>query len=164
MENALLATVHGIDPQLPLYHLQSMEHAIAGSEAPRRFSTILISCFALVAVLLSVLGIYSIIAFSVALREQEMALRMALGCQRSGVLAIILTSGVKLAAIGCIFGLLGAVAASRLLRSFLFAVSPFDPVVLTLAAAAMLLLALAASALPARRASRTDPMLALRGE
>jgi predicted permease len=164
MENALLATAHGIDPQLPLYHLQSMEHAIAGSEAPRRFSTILISCFALVAVLLSVLGIYSIIAFSVALREQEMALRMALGCQRSGVLAIIVTSGVKLAAIGCIFGLLGAVAASRLLRSFLFAVSPFDPVVLTLAAAAMLLLALAASALPARRASRTDPMLALRGE
>jgi predicted permease len=164
MENALRATVHGIDPQLPLYRIETMEHAIAGSEAPRRFNTILISCFALVAVLLSVLGIYSIIAFSVALREQEMALRMALGCQRSGVLAIILTSGVKLAAVGCVFGLLGAVAASRLLRSFLFAVSPFDPVVLTLAAVAMLLLALAASALPARRASRTDPMLALRGE
>jgi predicted permease len=164
MENALRATVHGIDPQLPLYRIETMEHAIAGSEAPRRFNTILISCFALVAVLLSVLGIYSIIAFSVALREQEMALRMALGCQRSGVLAIILASGVKLAAVGCVFGLLGAVAASRLLRSFLFDVSPFDPVVLTLAAAAMLLLALAASALPARRASRTDPMLALRGE
>ena len=164
MENAMRATVHGIDPQLPLYHIQTMEHAIDRSEAPRRFNTILISCFALVAVLLSVLGIYSIIAFSVALREQEMALRMALGCQRSGVLAIILASGVKLAAIGCVFGLLGAVAASHLLRSFLFAVSPFDPVVLTLAAVAMLLLALAASALPARRASRTDPMLALRGE
>jgi predicted permease len=164
MENALRATVHQIDSQLPLYHIQTMEHAIAGSEAPRRFNTILISCFALVAVLLSVLGIYSIIAFSVALREQEMALRMALGCQRSGVLAIILASGVKLAAVGCVFGLLGAVAASRLLRSFLFAVSPFDPVVLTLAAVAMLLLALAASAMPARRASRTDPMLALRGE
>jgi ABC-type antimicrobial peptide transport system permease subunit len=164
MENALRATVHQIDAQVPLYHMQTMEHAIAGSEAPRRFNTILISCFALVAVLLSVLGIYSIIAFSVALREQEMALRMALGCQRSGVLAIILASGVKLAAVGCVFGLLGAVAVSRLLRSFLFAVSPFDPVVLTLAAIAMLLLALAASALPARRASRTDPMLALRGE
>ena len=164
MENALRATVHQVDSQVPLYHIQTMENAIAGSEAPRRFNTILISCFALVAVLLSVLGIYSIIAFSVALREQEMALRMALGCQRSGVLAIILTSGVKLAAVGCVFGLLGAAAVSRLLRSFLFAVSPFDPVVLTLAAVAMLLLALAASALPARRASRTDPMLALRGE
>jgi predicted permease len=164
MENALRAAVHQIDPQLPLYRIQTMEHAIDGSEAPRRFNTVLISCFALVAVLLSVLGIYSIIAFAVALREQEMALRMALGCQRSGVLALILTSGVKLAAVGCIFGLLGAAAASRLLRTFLFAVSPFDPVVLTLAAVAMLLLALAASALPARRASRTDPMLALRGE
>jgi predicted permease len=164
MEKSLRATVHQIDPQLPLYHVQTMEHAIDGSEAPRRFNTVLISCFALVAVLLSVLGIYSIIAFTVALREQEMALRMALGCQRSGVRALVLTSGVKLAAIGCIFGLLGAAAASRLLRTFLFNVSPFDPVVLTLAAIAMLLLALAASALPARRASRTDPMLALRGE
>jgi predicted permease len=164
MENALRATVHGIDPQLRLYHIQTMEHAIADSEAPRRFNTILISCFALVAVLLSVLGIYSIIAFSVALREQEMALRMALGCQRSGVLTLILVSGVKLAAVGCVLGLLGALATSRLLRSFLFEVSPFDPVVLSLAALAMLLLALASSALPARRAARTDPMLALRGE
>jgi predicted permease len=161
MENALRATVHQIDPQLPLYHIQTMEHAIAGSEAPRRFNTILISCFALVAVLLSVLGIYSIIAFSVALREQEMALRMALGCQRSGVLAIILTSGVKLAAV---LGLLGALAASRLLRSFLFEVSPLDPAVLTVSAVAMLLLALLASVIPATRASNTDPILALRGE
>jgi ABC-type antimicrobial peptide transport system permease subunit len=89
---------------------------------------------------------------------------MALGCQRSGVLALILTSGVKLAAVGCVLGLIGAMAASRLLRSFLFGVSPFDPVVLTLSAVAMLVLALTASALPARRASRTDPMVALRGE
>jgi predicted permease len=164
MENALRAAVHGIDPELPLYRIQTMEHAIDSSEAPRRFNTVLISCFALVAVFLSVLGIYSIIAFTVALREQEMALRMALGCQRSGVRALILTSGVKLAAVGCVFGLLGVAGASRLLRTFLFAVSPFDPVVLTLAAVAMLLLALAASALPASRASRTDPMRALRGE
>ncbi len=118
----------------------------------------------MVAVLLSVLGIYSIIAFSVALREQEMALRMALGCQRLGVVTLILASGVKLAAVGCFLGLLGALAASRLLRSFLFGVSPFDPIVLSLAALAMLLLALASSALPAKRAAGTDPMLALRGE
>jgi len=89
---------------------------------------------------------------------------MALGCQRLGVVTLILASGVKLAAVGCVLGLLGALAASRLLRSFLFGVSPFDPVVLTLAAAAMLLLALLASAVPARRASNTDPILALRGE
>ncbi|MGA9719477.1 MAG: FtsX-like permease family protein, partial [Acidobacteriaceae bacterium] len=164
MEIMLRATVRNIDPQLPLYHMQTLEHAITDSEAPRRFNAVLISSFAVAAVLLSVLGIYAVIAFSVALREQEIAVRMALGCQRSGVLVLILGSGVKLAALGCGFGLVGAVAASRLLRSFLFEVSPFDPGVLALSALAMLLLALGASALPARRASSTDPMMALRGE
>jgi len=164
MEDTLRATVRKIDPQMPLYQMQTMEHAISKSEAPRRFNTVLISSFAIAAVLLSVLGIYGVIAFSVALRQQDMAVRMALGCQRSGVILLILSSGVRLAAVGCGLGLLGAVAASRLLRSFLFEVSPFDPGVHALSAIAMLLLALAASALPARRASSTDPMLALRGE
>jgi predicted permease len=164
MENMLRAQVQKIDPQLPLHQMQTMEHAITDSEAPRRFNTVLISSFAIAAVLLSVLGIYAVIAFSVALREQEIAVRMALGCQRSGVLLLILGSGIRLAAVGCVLGLLGAAAASRLLRSFLFDVSPFDPGVLALSAVAMLLLALGASALPARRASGTDPMLALRGE
>jgi len=164
MEDTLRATVRKIDPQLPLYQMQTMEKAISKSEAPRRFNTVLISSFAIAAVLLSVLGIYGVIAFSVALREQEMAVRMALGCQRSGVILVILSSGARLAAVGCGLGLLGAMAASRLLRSFLFEISPFDPGVLALSAIAMLLLALAASALPARRATSTDPMLALRGE
>ena len=164
MEDTLRAAVRKIDPQLPLYQMQTMEHAISKSEAPRRFNTVLISSFAIAAVLLSVLGIYGVIAFSVALREQEMAVRIALGCQRSGVILFILSSGARLAAVGCALGLPGAVAASRLLRSFLFEVSPFDPGVFALSAIAMLLLALAASALPARRASSTDPMLALRGE
>ena len=164
METMLRATVRNIDPQLPLYHMQTLEHAITDSEAPRRFNTVLISSFAVAAVLLSVLGIYAVIAFSVALREQEIAVRMALGCQRSGVLVLILGSGIKLASVGCGLGLLGAVAASQFLRSFLFEVSPFDPGVLALSALAMLLLALGASALPARRASSTDPMMALRGE
>jgi len=164
MEDTVRATVRKIDPQLPLYQLQTMEQAISKSEAPRRFNTVLISSLAIAAVLLSVLGIYGVIAFSVALREQEMAVRMALGCQRSGVILFILSSGARLAVFGCGLGLLGAVAASRLLRSFLFEVSPFDPGVLALSTVAMLLLALAASGLPARRASSTDPMLALRGE
>jgi len=164
MQESLRAIVRRIDPQLPLYQVQTMEHAISKSEAPRRFNTVLISSFAIAAVLLSVLGIYGVIAFSVALREQEMAVRMALGCQRSGVILLILTSGARLAAVGCGLGLLGAVAASRLLRSFLFEVSPFDPSVLVFSTLAMLLLALAASALPARQASSTDPTLASRGE
>jgi putative ABC transport system permease protein len=164
MENMLRETVRSIDGQLPLSRVQTMEQAISDSEAPRWFNTVLISSFALIAVLLAVLGIYSVIAFSVAMREQEMAIRMALGSQRSGILNLILFSGTKLAAVGCVLGLLGAAASSHLLRSFLFEISPFDPIVLILSAVAMLVLTLVASALPAVRAATINPMLSLRGE
>ena len=164
MENALRATVASIDPQLPLTQVQTMEQAVSESEAPRRFNTVLISSFAFAAVLLAVLGIYSVIAFSVASRVQEMAIRMALGSQRSEIIRLILVSGAKLAAFGCVLGLAGAAANSALLRSLLFGVSPFDPLVLTLAAVGVLLLALTASMLPALRAASIDPMQALRGE
>jgi len=164
MENALRATVRAIDPQLPLSQVQTMEHAISDSEAPRRFNTALISSFAAIAVLLAVLGIYSIIAFSVAMRVQEMAIRMALGSQRSGIVRLIMTSGAKLALIGCAIGLVGALAASSLLRSFLFDVSAFDPLVLTCAALSLLLLALLASLLPARRAASVNLTDTLRAE
>ena len=164
MENALRATVASIDRQLPLTQVQTMEQAVSESEAPRRFNTVLISSFAFAAVLLAVLGIYSVIAFSVAARVQEMAIRMALGSQRAEIIRLILVSGAKLAAFGCLLGLAGAAADSTLLRSLLFGVSPFDPLVLALAAVGVLLLALTASVLPALRAASIDPMQALRGE
>jgi ABC-type antimicrobial peptide transport system permease subunit len=164
MENALRASVRSIDGQLPLNQVQTMNEVVSQSEAPRRFNTILISSFALAAVLLAVLGVYSIIAFSVASRVQEMAIRIALGSQRSHIMRLILISGLKLAAIGCILGLAGAAAASIVLRSFLFHVSPFDPWVMILTAIAVFTLALAASAVPARRAASVDPLQALRGE
>jgi predicted permease len=163
-ENSLRAEVRNVDPQLPLRQMQTMEQVISGSEAPRLFNTVLITAFATIALLLAVLGIYSVIAFSVALREQEMAIRMALGCQRHGVLHLILISAAKLGAIGCLLGLLAATAISHLLRSFLFGVSPFDPLVLMLSAVAMLSFALAASALPATRAAKINPMITLRGD
>jgi putative ABC transport system permease protein len=164
MENALRASVRSIDPQLPLTQVQTMGQAVSESEAPRRFNTVLIAGFAFAAVLLAVLGIYSVIAFSVASRVQEMAIRMALGSQRFGIIRLILESGAKLAAFGCVLGLAGAAAASTLLRSLLFGVSPFDPLVLTVAAVGVLLLALVASTLPALRAASIDPMQALRAE
>jgi putative ABC transport system permease protein len=164
MENALRSTVHGIDPLLPLTQVQTMDQAVSQSEAPRRFNTVLIGAFAAAAVLLAVLGIYSVIAFSVASRIQEMAIRMALGSQRGAIVGLVLQSGAKLAAIGCVIGLGGAVAASGLLRSLLFGVSPFDPLMLSAAALAVMLLALAASGLPALRAASIDPMRALRSE
>jgi predicted permease len=164
MENALRSTVRAIDPQLPLTQVQTMKQAVSDSEAPRRFNTVLITGFACAAVLLAVLGIYSVIAFSVASRVQEIAIRMALGSQRAGIIRLILESGAKLAAFGCVLGLAGAAAASSLLRSLLFGVSPFDPLALAAAAVGVLLLALGASTLPAFRASSIDPMQALRGE
>lgn len=164
MENALRATVRSIDAQLPLTQVQSMEQVVSQSEAPRRFDTIMISIFALAAVVLSVVGIYSIISFSVASRVQEMAIRMALGSQRSGIVRLVLASGIKLAAVGCILGLAGAVAGSRLLQSFLFGVSRFDPLGMVLASASVLLLAIVASFIPSYRASQVNPSDALRSE
>jgi ABC-type antimicrobial peptide transport system permease subunit len=162
MTNALRAAVRSIDTQLPLSQVQTMEQAVFDSEAPRRFNTVLISAFAGAAVLLAALGIYSVIAFSAALRVQEMAIRIALGSQRSGVLRLVFSSAAKLAIVGCVVGLLVAAAASQIMQSLLFGVSPFDPLVLTLAAVFVLILALAASFLPAHRAASIDPMKALR--
>ena len=164
MENALRATVRSIDSLLPLTQVQTMEQVVSESEASRRFNTVLISSFAFAAVLLAVLGIYSVIAFSVASRVQEMAIRMTLGSQRSAIVRLVIQSGAKLAAIGCVIGLAGAAAASGLLRSMLFGVSPFDPLVLTFAAIGILLLTVVASTLPALRAASIEPMQALRGE
>jgi predicted permease len=164
MENALRTTVRSIDAQLPLNQVQTMEHAISESEAPRRFNTALISSFAAIAVLLAVLGIYSVIAFSVALRVQEMAIRMALGSQRMGIVRLVMASGAKLAVAGCAVGLVGAWGASYLLQSFLFGVRALDPVILTLAAIVLLVLTLVASLLPARRAASVELTQALRTE
>ncbi len=164
MENTLRATVRSIDPQLPLTQVQAMTQSLSESEAPRRFNTFIISAFAAAAVLLAILGIYSVIAFTVALRVQEMAIRMALGSQRAGIVALVLASGAKLAAIGCLLGLAGAVASSRLLQTMLFGVSPFDPATLSMAVVLILLLVLVASLVPARRAATIDPMRALREE
>lgn len=164
MATVLRATVRSIDAQLPLTQVQSMERTVSDSEAPRRFNTAVISAFAIAAVLLAALGMYSVIAFSAAFRVQEMAIRMALGSQRAGILGLVFASAAKLAIAGCVIGLLGAAAFSRLLGSFLFDVSPFDPMVLTLAAVFVLLLAGLASLLPARRAACIDLISALRAE
>lgn len=164
MANVLRSAVREIDPLLPLTQVQSMEAAVSDSEAPRRFNTWLISAFAIAAVLLAALGIYSVIAFSAALRVQEMAIRMALGSQRSGILGLIFLSAAKLALAGCAIGLIVSAAASHLLDSLLFAVSPFDPLVLSVAALFVVALAVAASLLPAARTACIEPMKALRAD
>jgi putative ABC transport system permease protein len=164
MEDSLRAVVRSIDPQLPLTQVQSMDRAVGETEAPRRFNTALISCFAAAAVLLALLGIYSVIAFSAALRTHEMAIRLALGSQRSSILQLILVSAAKLGLIGCGLGVVAAIFATRLLRTLLFEVDPLDPAVIMFAALSIFALALAASLVPARRAAAVEPMQALRNE
>jgi len=164
MADSLRAAVRSIDPQLPLTQVESMDRVVAEGQAPRRFNAALISSFAAAAVLLAVLGIYSVIAFSAAMRTQEMAIRLALGSQRSSVMQLILVSGAKLGLAGCVIGGVAAVFATRLLRSLLFQVDPLDPLVMVLAAVSIFALALLASLVPARRAAAVEPMQALRME
>jgi putative ABC transport system permease protein len=161
---ALRAAVRSIDPQLPLTQLESMERVVDEGQAPRRFTTALVSSFAAAAVLLALLGIYGVIAYSTAQRTQEMAIRLALGSQRSSVIRLILISSAKLGLLGCGIGALAAVFATRLLGSLLFAVDPLDPIVIVLAALAIFLLTLAASAMPAYRAGSIEPVEALRAQ
>ncbi len=164
MAESLLKVVRSIDPNLPLTHVESMDRVVAEGQAPRRFNTVLISSFAGAAVLLALLGIYSVIAFSTALRAREMAIRLALGAPRAEVMRLVLVSGVKLGVAGCGIGAIAAIFITRLLRSLLFQVDSLDPIVLLLATVSILLLAIAASVIPARRAASVEPLQALRTE
>jgi putative ABC transport system permease protein len=155
---------HGLDPQLALMEVHSMHREVSSEYSDRTFSTQLITAFAFAAVLLAMLGIYSVIAFSIAMRTHEMAIRMALGSSRFGIIRLVLASGARLALVGCAIGIAGAIAISRLLHSLLFEVGPFDVVALIGAMAVVLALSTAASYFPARRAASIDPMQALRSE
>jgi len=151
-----------IDPLLALQRMQSLDGVMSSLESPRRFSTDLICAFAFAALLLAITGIYAVVAFSVSMRTQEIAIRMALGAQRARIARLVLVSGARLAFLGCILGVVGSLSVSRLVRSFLFNVSPTDPLIYVEGVLLMLALALVASALPASRASAADPSKALR--
>jgi predicted permease len=162
MIQTLRSTVAEIDPLLALQQVQSMNDVISSVETPRRFNTVLITTFAMGALLLAVTGIYAVVAFSISLRTQEIAIRIALGAQRNAIARLVLTSGARLALIGCGLGVLASLAVSRFVKSFLFDVTATDPFIYTAGVAIMMLLALLASALPATRAAYSDPIEALR--
>jgi putative ABC transport system permease protein len=162
MIQTLHSTIAGIDPLLALDQVQPMGDVISNVEAPRRFDTSLMTAFAMGALLLALTGIYVVVEFSVSLRTQEIAIRMALGSQRNAVARLVLLSGIKLALLGCGLGLLGSFATSRLISSLLFDVSGTDPLVYIGATFTMMSIALLASALPAARAASTNPVDALR--
>jgi predicted permease len=162
MTQTLRSTIAEIDPLLALDPVEAMDEAVANVEAPRRFNTELIGSFAIAAVLLAVTGIYAVVAFSVSQRTQEIAVRVAVGAQRRDIARLVLISGAKIAAVGCVIGVAGAAAVSRIVNAFLFQVSGTDPVIYGAGVVVMVLLALAASAIPAARAAAADPNEALR--
>ncbi len=152
-----------LDPEVTV-KLSTMESHLANSVATPRFSSTLISAFAALALLLSAIGIYGVIAYSVAQRTGEIGLRMALGADQGRVLTMVLREALQLIGVGLLIGIVGSVAAARLLRSQLFEVSPSDPNVYSLVLITLLAVALTAAFLPAWRASRVQPLEALRQE
>ncbi|MEN6336007.1 MAG: FtsX-like permease family protein, partial [Phycisphaerales bacterium] len=160
----LRAEVRSINAGVVIREVRTMADIVARTLAVRRLLVVVLSAFAGVAVVLASLGLYAVIAYSVRQRTAEIGIRMALGATSGRVLADVLREGLRLAAIGVLLGLVAALAVTRILSSFLYGVSPTDP--LTFGGMTMLLaaVALAASYVPARRAARVDPMTALRCE
>jgi putative ABC transport system permease protein len=154
----------GVDPDVPAYRLRTGDQLLGRSLARRRLPMTLISSFAAIALVLALLGLYGVLAYGVAQRTREIGIRMALGAAAGQVLAGVVRQGMIIASLGAIAGLAGALAITRVLKDALYNVSPLDAGVLLVAPAALLLVALLACAIPARRAARVDPVLALRHE
>jgi putative ABC transport system permease protein len=155
-------SVADIDPQLALAQVRSMADVVSNTEAPRRIMTELTGAFAVTALILALTGIYAVVSFSVTLRAQEIAIRMALGAQREGIVKLVLQSGLRLSLGGSALGALASLATSQLIRSYLFSVSPTDPWIYTASIILMTGIAFIASAVPAIRAASADPIKALR--
>jgi ABC-type transport system, involved in lipoprotein release, permease component len=158
---AIQREIQAIDPALPLANVRTFEDVISDSVAPRRLSVVLLGVFAGVAVLLASVGIYGVMSFLVVQRTHEIGVRMALGAQRSDVLKLVLVRSLKLISAGTIIGLIVAVMSTHTLRALLYSVSAFDAATFALVTILLGAIALAASYLPAIRATRADPMVVL---
>lgn len=156
--------VQAIDPQLPLFRVTTLEREIGATLARPRFQAVLLAVFAAIALLLAAIGIYGVTSHAVGQRTQEVGIRMAMGAARRDVLRLILLQHLRPAVIGLAVGLAGAMALSRFLRSLLFGVGATDPATFTLVAVVLLLVAAGACWIPARRATRVDPVVALRAD
>ena len=161
---ALRSVVHDLNSNQPLVRIRTMQENIATSVSDPRFRTILLEIFAASALLLSVVGLYGLMAYSVSQRVSEIGIRVALGAQRANIMKIVIGQGLKLVLIGIVAGVAGALALSRVLERFLYAVAPDDPLTFIGVAVLLVIVALLACYIPARRAMKVDPMVALRYE
>jgi predicted permease len=153
-----------VDPSLPVYNLETMQGRLVDSLAQSRFSTMLLTAFGVIALLLAAIGVYGVISYGVTQRTQEIGIRMALGARDADVLSLVVRHGAALAGMGLACGLAGALALSGLLGSLLYQVSPTDPPTFATGIIVLMATAVLAAVLPARRAARTSPMVALRSE
>jgi len=161
---AIKGALHKIDPDQPIASIRPMTAYLAQSVAQRRFNMLLLAVFAGLALVLAAVGIYGVISYSVAQREREVGIRMALGAQTGDVLGLIVRQGMRPALVGLLAGIFAAAAMTRFMRSLLFQVSAIDPLVFAAVALVLALVAAIACVIPARRATRLDPVIALRSE
>ncbi|HWT02783.1 MAG TPA: ABC transporter permease [Pyrinomonadaceae bacterium] len=164
LASAVRKAVWEVDKDQPVSNVRTMEDILSGSIARQRFSMLLLGVFAGLALVLAAVGIYGVISYSVAQRTREIGLRMALGAQRSDVVKMVVGQGLKLVLIGVAFGLAAAFVLTRVMSSLLFGVSATDPVTFLVISLVLICVALLASFIPARNATKVDPMIALRAE
>jgi putative ABC transport system permease protein len=158
---AVRREVLAVDKEQPLFNVQTMEEAVSKTMATRRVSVIVFSFFAGTALLLAAIGIYGVMAYSVSQRTQEIGIRMALGAQTGDVLRMVVRQGMTLTLIGVVAGLGGALALTRILANLLFGVGATDPATFTAISLLLTFVALLACYLPARRAAKLNPVIAL---
>jgi ABC-type antimicrobial peptide transport system permease subunit len=154
--------VASIDRSLPIYDVKTMGERAAAATARTRYSATLLASFAAIALLLAAVGVYGVTAYDVTQRTREIGIRMALGARREAVLALILRQGLAMTLAGTAFGLAGAYAATRGIRALLYEVAPTDPATFLTVAAVLAAVATAASLVPAKRATRIHPLVAIR--
>jgi putative ABC transport system permease protein len=158
------AVMKAFDPNLPATEFTTLEQIVDHAVAPRKLITHLLTAFSSLALVLAAIGLYGVIAYSVSQRTREIGVRLAVGAQRGDVLRLIVGEGFKMAAVGVVLGLIAARLATRVLDSLLFGVTASDPFIFVTNASILVAVALLASVIPARRAARVDPMVALRYE
>jgi putative ABC transport system permease protein len=164
LTSAAQNAVWSVDKNVPLDNVRTMEQVIANSALRRKFTMLLLTIFAGLAMLLAAIGLYGVMAYSVSQRTREIGIRMALGAQRDDVLKLVVKQGMGLAGIGVILGIVISLGLTRLIAGLLFEVSATDPLTFALVALCLASVALFANYIPARRAAKVDPMVALRYE